>query len=825
MEKLVVTVYYYLPNSFYNTDQAQNNNEITVDWGASVGQANAVTVTAVDPDTGCEGEYVFELDPCCLEDISVGIDPFFTTICLGDEINLSALPSSNTTLPISYTWDINGGVIVSGQGTNEIVIEWDEFGDGGTIFLEVSDGVCTETVEFFIEGCCFRDDIDDSEILIKTDYCGTVFISDFGYQDGDEIFVNQQYIIVNTDLVIDVDLTILVANILVAPEKKIEVLPGKTFTLRRSVVQAKCEEMWDGFYVEYPSAHLFLFGDDFERNQIYDAENAVVSNNGGRFTIISDLINNYKAVVVNEFNGTHTGVIENTLITSVTGELFPPHADPDSRTYTGVEVNDVQDITIGVAPTSGTNSSLNTFRNLRIGVETNFSNVNVVNNLFEQMVPIPQTFPNISIVPIWNRETGIGVKSHGHENIFELQFVNGFPLFVFLPVYNTTIGGAAPNQTNYFSDCYKGVDIINRVALTAEENEFDDITTAGILTSNTIFFANHEIRNNFFNDCHHGVYSRVFTFTTIDIEENEFTNMKPWTNTLIPQLNRAIQAENISTTASVSIVRNKIELPERGIQVVGIINNGLTISFNDIRYPSSFTNNNISTAPIFGKFYRGISVEGCNGALVRNNLVRRFGIHAQDLGNVQNHFHGIFIANSADALVLSNRIQGLGGGLYIDGSNTNATYNCNRLIRNHAGIDFNNATIGDQGANNQPNGNRWIQNYGPVRMDGNTVAVTAQSEWWHRPFGNTSPDPKAASTTDGVDFFTTNGNDRCRNVVIGTFPFNPNFSPSARENLFGSIMRDERQFNAFSDAHRRWEMLYLQRHLRNENDWFSLGEV
>lgn len=36
-------------------------------------------------------------------------------------------------------------------------------------------------------------------------------------------------------------------------------------------------------------------------------------------------------------------------------------------------------------------------------------------------------------------------------------------------------------------------------------------------------------------------------------------------------------------------------------------------------------------------------------------------------------------------------------------------------------------------------------------------------------------------------------------------------------------MRNERQFNAFNDAHRRWEMLYLQRHLRNESDWFNLG--
>lgn len=299
--------------------------------------------------------------------------------------------------------------------------------------------------------------------------------------------------------------------------------------------------------------------------------------------------------------------------------------------------------------------------------------------------------------------------------------------------------------------------------------------------------------------------------------------MKTWTNSLIPQLNRAIRVENISTSASVSIRRNRIDIPERGIQVVGVVNNGLRIARNDIRYPSSFTNNNISTAPIFGKFYRGISVEGCNGALVRNNLVRRSGIHAQDLGNVQNHFRGIFVANSADALVLSNRIQGFGGGLYVDGSNPNATYNCNRLIRNYAGIDFNNATIGDQGANNQPNGNRWIQNYGPFRMDGNTVAITAPSEWWHRPFGSTSPNPRFGQTNIGVEFFTTNGNDRCRNVVIGTVPFNPVFSPAARENLFGPIVRNERQFNAFNDAHRRWEMLYLQRHLRNESDWFNLG--
>lgn len=330
---------------------------------------------------------------------------------------------------------------------------------------------------------------------------------------------------------------------------------------------------------------------------------------------------------------------------------------------------------------------------------------------------------------------------------------------------------------------------------------------------------------NNFDNCFHGVYYRVFTNSSVRIEDNTFTNMSTWSSSFFPQLNRAIRMDNIATFANVEILDNHIELPERGIQAIGIVNDGLTIADNNIEYPSTFTNSNIPTLPFIGKFYRGISVEGCTGATVEDNDVKRAGNnHNTGLADVQDHFRGIFIANSPDINVLRNDIRAFGAAMYIDGSSPNSTFNCNKYERSYTGMDYNNATIGDQGGFMQPNGNRWMQNVGQNRMTGNTVLISPQAQWWHRSNGPTNPFPFEFGVTFGIEFEPTNGLAGCPLILINWPPFPFAVESNIREERFGQIVRNERQFNDYDDAHRWRETQYAHRHFRTNNDWLNMGE-
>lgn len=67
--------------------------------------------------------------------------------------NINGLPYSATLLNgYSYNWTVNGGTIASGQGTNEITVDWSNTNDNASVVLEaISDFACTTEISYSVK--------------------------------------------------------------------------------------------------------------------------------------------------------------------------------------------------------------------------------------------------------------------------------------------------------------------------------------------------------------------------------------------------------------------------------------------------------------------------------------------------------------------------------------------------------------------------------------------------------------------------------------------------------------------------------------------------
>src|SRR5258706_6539049 len=131
-------------------------------------------------------------------------------------------------------------------------------------------------------------------------------------------------------------------------------------------LRAACGIMWDGIYLLNSSSHLIVDFFNFNifppfaqtHTIIQDAKNAIVSSGGGDFQIkYADLRQNNWCIKVNQYTGgSHSGHLSSSLFRKE--YLFPmlPYYPINTalttvaalaRTRTGIEINTVQDITIG----------------------------------------------------------------------------------------------------------------------------------------------------------------------------------------------------------------------------------------------------------------------------------------------------------------------------------------------------------------------------------------------------------------------------------------------------------------------------------------------
>jgi len=144
-----------------------SSSTITLDWDSS----NTFYVNVIEiSDKGCAGDTV---------DTFIVVNPFpETTLLSGDTIicppnNINQEYSVSGSDSSTFTWSVTGGVIISGQGTDSIFVDWDSTGAGSVMVVEVSKDSCFGNTIGWMDI-----QLDSPEILLKV-------VSDGEFEDSD----------------------------------------------------------------------------------------------------------------------------------------------------------------------------------------------------------------------------------------------------------------------------------------------------------------------------------------------------------------------------------------------------------------------------------------------------------------------------------------------------------------------------------------------------------------------------------------------------------------------------------------------------------------
>ncbi|MBI4932225.1 MAG: T9SS type A sorting domain-containing protein, partial [Bacteroidetes bacterium] len=189
---------------------------------------------------------------------------------------------------------------------------------------------------------------------------------------------------------------------------------------------------------------------------------------------------------------------------------------------------------------------------------------------------------------------------------------------------------------------------------------------------------------------------------------------------------------------------------------------------------------------------------------------------------------GVNVENSPQTTVLANTMNKTGSGIYCNGQNPNSTLACNTFNTCFTGINFNAVSppvptnVGDQIAGPTTNGfaqkNKWIAIApGGTKMMGDIFPAI---HFWWKGGGVFTPLPhlvSPASFTTGAVQSTTNNFDICATQIAPPPP------GQQREQMFGSIARNQLNFPQF-DAENKWvNRQYAFRSLKENPSMLTLG--
>ncbi len=500
-----------------------------------------------------------------------------------------------------------------------------------------------------------------------------------------------------------------------APNAKIDVLSGNTFSLSGCIVFS-CTDMWDGIYSN-PGANV-----NITLSRIEDATNAIYSFNGGSYKLDFNIFNkNNISLFVDNFNSPHTGIVRKCVFECVATNSVTPGATLKAPmtgqiSHYGIYCRNNADITFGQV-----SAQPNTFRNIEIGIyalktrlkvyRNNFSNIN-------QSYCFPN-FPPTSTCPI-----------------------KGWPIWV----QNCLLTVGDPTGTsheNNFTNCSNGILIDGKSSFNIQKNNFTNIVTSGFL-GNLIYskciysrFNSGDftgiIHDNVFTNFEAGIYYQANNLSLLSVLRNKLSNFNinngtaiyllqnqahpiQIKNNLINQLpthsgwygirvQNAVQAGN-----NVLIAENTINNVRHGIWTTNYDNITIkdqTAAFNSIGsyqagiyYPNSVP----SVLSV------GIKVENCPKTNLFNNLIQK--ASSNPTTSFTNMLYGISIeTNSIGTNVQENEVRRMGKGLNFYGTpNGPLSVSCNKIYQNRTGVSLNNTFIGDQGMPN-PSGiaqdNQW----------------------------------------------------------------------------------------------------------------------
>lgn len=721
----------------------------------------------------------------CCDDLTFTVDPGF----------------------VSYNWSFgpNGncvGCTLLNNGTNAVtVVPSDPEADILEICVTaIDDNGCEVSDCYWLTdaGCCedkfYVDpeegansgDVLASDVRVFTDYCEAEFLSNIVDVLGNPVTGNYNaqgdYIVINHDLIVDVDVNFINARIRVLPEREIFVQAGITMELNNSSIEAVCQEsMWKGITLSFPSSEFIA-----NNALIKHAEAALTSNFASNYTITnSEFSNNWVGILVNETTTAHPGTVtstefntDNTFIFS----LFPPF-DSEQRSFAGIQSDRVEDLTVGQP-----GGPVNRFDALQYGIYAFETNLTVNRNIFEDIVD-----------PSGNNNSG------RYKGIYAFTRVNSV---------NLTVGGTSNAQANLFRNVNVGIHTRGRVNTLIERNTVNELQLYGFwIELNNLSGNSHIVRNNFINTGQGsvGIFARDNFDATVDIERNRINSFTDRLNTGILISQTAAPPSNLPL---IQVNSNFVRQCNFGIAALNTPN--IEIDLNTVQV--SVSNNDL----VPGNGFAGILIFNCqNGDITRNILTRSGGTPNNVVED--DFLTGIFVENSAQAFVLNNTVSRYGRGIWASDANPNSLYYCNLLTNNWSGFYFSNAVIGNQGLppipflpNGLASDNRWFQNQGQWRIDGD---LSLPIDWYHRPGAVRDPNPIEPAVLASFINDQVLNNNAASFCNFGGGPFNP--GPIRRQLLFERAVTGTNAFTNDSTDFRYWEMVATYKAFEADSTWLA----
>ncbi|WKZ74208.1 MAG: PKD domain-containing protein [Vicingaceae bacterium] len=567
----------------------------------------------------------------------------------------------------TYWWNITNGFPQSYNGPC-VEVNWNQNGSGFLTVIATNEFGCIAVTDKEVAECCYKLDTLNPGTEINLYNTSASFIIN-NILGGSTTWTTNTYINLNGVMEIDQDFTFSnCPNIYLGQNARINIPAGKKLRIENaSKLEAACpDKMWDGIYLQTFTSQL-----EADFSTFMHAQNAIISQNGAKYTITSSTFNqNWIGIKVEPFPFNHQGMVTAGAFGPTgflcTAPLMYPHLD--KRSHAGMLIervgNQGGNITVG--------SSL-LFDNQNTGILADQSYLTVIGS----------TFQNMGIVQ--GQGGGIGVHAMGGK--FNAQ---------------TLVGGANANQNN-FNNCFIGVLIEGWQQAEVSHNTFNSNNNGGgtgISVKNVtnfnipIPYKNIIIAQNQINNYQTGI--------------NLYSNMNAKVSVLKNNINQqgipfgtgiTAQEMPISITFNLTyITDNTITAPATGIMAGGLRN--AQISENNV---SQLKQNNL-----FNTY--GVLLRGCFNARVNANTV------SSQNPSTNPRQHGYAFEMSEATLATCNEADKTGTGMRCAGAMPSTNLWGNTFKNNHTGFRLaGNGLIGPQFRNTPGNewasDNKWIGNH------------------------------------------------------------------------------------------------------------------
>ena len=581
---------------------------------------------------------------------------YLSSLCQLDQTFAVTFPPTLSPTPL-VSWEVTtaptNATITTGTGISFTPIFLNRYVPTSVTLTIDYGGGCIVKKVLDIAVCCNNPAVDN----VITNFYASKYLA-FYDLDGNGTVDNTEVgpgLIIDGTFLVDVNLTLNhLQPLKFAPGSKIIIQANKTLNIIDCHLIPCADIMWQGIELENNTATL-----NFQNSILESAIEAIVSNNGGVYTITNSNFNrNYKNIVVNRYNGIHTGTISSTSFTcqistySPITTLYNPHLL--ERTFIGVDVDRVTDITIGER------SLLNSFDNMNYGIQTFNTRATIRNNSLSNIVGLAADNNSGSAIIIKGTNDayafGLGINLIGSNNILDKNMINNAVFGIAseglstniinnsidhtikgIVVRNTSIGFISPNHINIEDNIVNNTmqfGAVAGVAITENNNNFTLVRIVrNSITNGSISGATYSNTIGIFSNTPIGGIS-----TTKDISNNTITQL--WKGISITRGGGQSNIENNIITMNTS-VRTP---PADGIGIELLSTSSTVVECNSITGTNRTKDISIflSTSP--NNIVRcNSTINGLNGLRLLGNCVMHNSIYGNSFST---HYDYIFLTNS-----------------------------------------------------------------------------------------------------------------------------------------------------------------------------------